>query len=301
MEGVMTREDVKPYWFQIPFDFTNSLSAQNNFIRLWDESKKDMWVHQRHPIAITENPSKFNRFHDLVENLCNYCTDSENVALLVGMKINESFNRRTAITQGAYTFKGQTWCKKPRGKVNTFWPIYDFSDADIWGAIAKNGWEYNKVYDFMYQKGVATKDMRVSALIHETSWHSIEFLQEFEPKTYEKFVRRVSGVSTFNHTFDMGDITPRELPFAFASWKEYRDYLLEHITKPEYRSLFRKRWEKQNDEGWYKVHVKEIIINDIDGTINANYRSKIRKQSREKVYHDRDAALYERYLEEKAQ
>ena len=25
MESVMRREDVKPYWFQIPFDFTNSL------------------------------------------------------------------------------------------------------------------------------------------------------------------------------------------------------------------------------------------------------------------------------------
>ncbi len=299
MESIMTREDVKPYWFQIPFDFTNSLSAKNNFIRLWDESAQDKWVHPRHPLAITENPSKFNRFHDLVENLCNYCTDDENVALLVGMKINESFNRRTAITQGRYTYKGQTWCKKPRDKVHTFWPIYDFSNEDIWTAIAKNHWTYNKVYDWQYQKSVSNKDMRVSALIHETSWHAIEFLQEFEPKTYERFVKRVAGVSTFNHSFDMGDIIPRELPFAFSSWQEYRDYLLVNITKPEYWDLFKRRWKNQDGDEWYKVHVKEIIINDIDGTINANKKSTMRKRSKVQEYHDRDEVLFNKWKEGK--
>ena len=34
MESIMRMPDVKPYWYQIPFDFTNSLSPEKNFIRL---------------------------------------------------------------------------------------------------------------------------------------------------------------------------------------------------------------------------------------------------------------------------
>ena len=124
---------------------------------------------------------------------------------------------------------------------------------------------------------------------------SIEFLQEFEPKTYDRFVRRISGVSTFAHAFDTGDVMPRELPFAFASWKEYRDYLLDKITQDQYKDLFRMRWKGQDGDEWYKVHVKEILVNDIDGTINGNARSKFRISTRREngYYRDRDRAEFE--------
>lgn len=295
MDSVMRREDVKPYWFQIPFDFTNSLSPQNNFVRVWDESIPEKWVHPKSDISIKENPSSEHRFHELVASLPMYCVDegTQNCAVLVGMRANESLNRRTAIMHGNARFRGETWCRSrdAKRKCQVFWPIYDFTTDDIWTAIAKNHWQYNRVYDFMYRWGVKKSAMRVSALIHETAWHSIEMLQEFERDTYNKFTERIPGVSTFNHSFDEGGIIPRKLPFAFKDWKEYRDYLLIHITKPEYWDLFRRRWANQNDDEWYKVHVQEIILNDIDGTNNANYASRRRKNEncgKNGVYHLRD-------------
>ena len=278
MERVMRMPEVEPYWYQIPFDFTNSLSAEKNFIRVWDEDAKDKWIHPQADISIKTNPSSYNRFHDLVKHLPAYCAQGgRSCAVLVGMRVQESLNRRMAIAHGKANFHGETWCQKATKTHQVFWPIYDFTNDDIWTAIGKNHWSYNKIYDFMYQYGVPKSKMRVSALIHETSWHSIELLQEFEQPTYNRFVSRVNGVSTFNHAFDEGGITPKELPFAFRDWKEYRDYLLEHLTQPQYRELFRKRWKEQDGDEWYKVHVKEIIINDIDGTINANAHSRIRK------------------------
>lgn len=152
----------------------------------------------------------------------------------------------------------------------------------------------------MYRWGTPKKDMRVSALIHETSWHAIEMLQEFEPKTYNRFIARVSGAHTFNHAFDEGEVIPRTLPFAFKDWKEYRDYLLIHITKPEYWDLFRKRWKGQDDEKWYKVHVKEIIINDIDGTVNQNYQYQVYSKGRlEGKYKNKDVEKFKAYMAEK--
>lgn len=297
MRKIMYMPEVKPYWFQIPFDFTNSLSADKNFIRVWDEEKSDMWVHPKDPIAIKENPSKYTRFHDLVSYLPEYCTESDNCAVLVGMRMLESLGRKMAITEGKSYFRGETWCQKKRGIIQVFWPCYDFSIDDVWTAIAKNGWEYNKVYDLQYRWGVSKQAMRVSALIHETAWHSIEMLQEFEVQTYNRFVKRVPGVSTFNHGFDEGGIVPRKLPFAFKDWKEYRDYLLEHITKPEYKDLFRRRWKGQDSEQWYKVHVKEIILNDIDGTNNANNRKRLDKDKKiaQGFYNNKDLAQFENW------
>lgn len=297
MTEIMESPDVKPYWYQVPFNFTNSLSATRNFLKVWDPEQKDLWVHKQHPLAITENPSKYDRFHPLSEDLHEYCTDADRCAVLVGIKCCESMHRRVMILNGKARYKGETWAKTPYGKTQTFWPIYDFTNDDIWTAIANNGWKYNRVYDWFYQKGVSKANMRVSALIHETAWHEIEFLQEFEPKTYNNFVRRISGVSTFNHCFEQG-IMPKELPFAFSDWKEYRDYLLEHITQEEYRDLFRRRWKNQNDEEFYKLHVREIIINDIDGTINANFCSNrsVQKKASDKVYRRRDAEDFEKWV-----
>ena len=300
MAELMQRPEVKPYWFQIPFMFTNTLSPEKNFLSIWNPEDRDKWIHEQHPLSIKENPCEANRFHPLVNELPDYCTDSANCAVLVGMRIVESLNRRVAITQHVAQFRGVTWCKKKNGRCQVFWPIYDFTHDDIWTAIGRNHWRYNRVYDLQYQWGVKKEAMRVSALIHETAWHSIEMLQEFEPDTYNKFIRRVSGVGTFAHTFDSGDIVPRQLPFAFASWKEYRDYLLVNIVKPEYHELFRNRWKNQDDDEWYRVHVKEVVLNDIDGTNNANARSRFRIRDKQSHYRQRDMEQFEQYMGEKA-
>ena len=296
MQEIMELPEVKPYWFQIPFDFTNTLSPEKNFVHVWNPEDRALWIHEQHPLSIKENPCSANRFHDLVNLLPACCTDSDHCAVLVGMRIMESLNRRVAITQHEARFKGVTWCKKKVGKCQVFWPIYDFTNDDIWTAIGRNHWAYNRVYDLQYQWGLAKEAMRVSALIHETAWHSIEMLQEFEPETYNKFIRRVNGVGTFAHTFDSGDILPRKLPFAVSSWLEYRDYLLVHLVKPEYHELFRNRWAKQTGDEWYRVHVKEIVLNDIDGTNNANARSRFRIREKTSVYRQRDHEQFEQYM-----
>lgn len=304
MDSIMRMPEVKPCWFQIPFDFTNSLSTTHNFVRVWDEKEEAKWIHPKADISIKENPSKYERFHDLVSYLPEYCTESENCAVLVGMRIAESLNRRMTIAHGKAYFRGETWCQKKRGKIQVFWPVYDFTNDDIWTAIAKNHWNYNKVYDLQYRWGLPKSSMRVSALIHETAWHSIEMLQEFERETYNRFTIRINGVGTFNHAFDEGGIMPKTLPFAFKDWKEYRDYLLIHLVKPEYWEHFRNEWKGQDSEEWYKIHVKECIINDIDGTINANAKSRIKKNDQtgnKGKYFKRDLEKFNQYMQGKEQ
>lgn len=143
MDKIMRMPEVSPYWFQIPFDFTNSLSPQSNFVRVWDKTQESKWIHQKADISIKENPSQYNRFHDLVTYLPEYCTESNNCAVLVGMRISENLGRRIAILNNNAFFNGETWCRKKQGKVQVFWPVYDFLDDDIWTAIAKNHWNFD--------------------------------------------------------------------------------------------------------------------------------------------------------------
>lgn len=277
MSEIMHREDVEPYWFQIPFDFTNSLSPQKNFIRVWDEKAKDLWIHPQSDISIKQFDYKSNRFHDLYKELQIAITKNQS-AVLCGMRIDESPARRILIVGKSAQYKGITWASALYGKkMRQFYPIYDFKREDIWAAIAKNNWEYNTLYDKQYRYGTPNWNMRCSALIHETAWYNILGLQEFEPETYNKFCKRVAGTSTFTHAFET-EVIPKELPFMFKDWKEYRDYLLYHLVKPEYWELFKTRWKSQISDDWYKIHVRECIINDIDGTINNNAKLRLRQK-----------------------
>lgn len=288
MDKVMRMPEVKPYWFQVPFAFPNNLSTKAETLMVWDPNEKEKWIHPQADIAITKSPidvsneSRDDAFYTLIRGLPEYCCEPEtkNCAVLVGMRISESLNRRATICHSEAQFRGETWCKMKKGKCQVFWPVYDFTDDDVWTAIAKNHWDYNKAYDLMYRWGVSRSNMRVSALIHETAWHSIEMLQEFEKNTYNRFTARISGTSTFNHAFDEGGIIPKDLPFMFRDWKEYRDYLLVHIIKPEHWEWFRNEWKNQDEERWYPIHVRELILNDTCGTINKNAKSRFHKDDK---------------------
>ena len=304
MDWVMHLPEVKPYWYQCPFDFPNNLSTKNKTLKAWDDEARDKWIHPLSDIGIHECPidltgvGRDDAFYKLIESLPTAITDKE-CAVLIGMRITESPARRLAIVQGNAKWHGQTWCSYPIKNMRKFWPIYDFTNDDVWTAIAKNHWKYNKVYDFMYQWGVPKNRMRVSALIHETAWHSIEMLQEFEPKTYNRFCARVPGTSTFNHTFDEGTILAAKLPIAFKSWKEYRDYLLQHIIPPEDRETYVKRWKNQEGDEWYQTHVNELILNDTCGTLNRNERIQMDRKKKIGKWDAKKETQFKQYMESK--
>lgn len=304
MSEIMHMPEVDPFWYQVPFDFPNNLSQENKTLKVWDDKAKDKWIHPLADIGIHDCPidldgkGRDDAFYVLIKWLPTYITQ-KNAAVLVGMRMSESPRRRMSITNTDAKWRGITWCTTEIGNTRKFWPIYDFSDSDIWTAIAKNHWKYNKVYDFMYQKGTPRRNMRVSALIHETAWTSMSDLQEFEPKTYNRFVARISGASTFGHVLTDDSLVPKTLPFAFKDWQEYRDYLLMHICPAEDRELYKKRWKNQEGDEWYRIHVKELILNDTCGTINQNHAYQEMSKVRLKKYEDKHKEEFKEYMEAK--
>jgi len=306
MHDVMYATDVAPWWFQIPFRMTNSLSATDDFLRCWNPADRAIWIRPQDPISVKENRLGVHLFEELIERLATACDtrDKQHVGVLVGMRMVESPQRRMSMGYGRSgphagaakeKFKGITWSRKPIQNTRVFWPIYDWTDQDVWTCIARNSLAYNRIYDLFFQHGLGGRDMRVSALIHETAWHSIRRLQELEPATYERYLVRVHGTNTFTHLGD--DVMPRTLPAPFASWREYREYLLVHLIEPKYHALFRKRWQRKSlntvgppgtdPDRWYKVHVKELLINDIEGKLSDNTRGSFKLADRKRTGHYR--------------
>lgn len=313
MSKIFAMPEVEPIWYQIPFDFPNNLSTAHGkeTLLIWDPAQKDKWVHPQSDISIKENPidmtneNRDKAFYTLMNKLPDFHVNknAKSCAVLSGMRTDESLHRRTAIMFGKATFRGETWARNKQSKnskCQVMWPIYDFLADDVWTAIAKNHWEYNKCYDLMYRWGVKKTNMRVSALIHETSWAAIQMLQEFEKDTYNRFCARINGVSTFNHAFDEGGVMPKELPFMFKDWQEYRDYLLVHLVEPKYWDHYKNEWKGQDGEEWYRCHVKEVILNDTCGTLNGNMASKLAttKKIKEGKFFDRALSEYKQFLKE---
>jgi predicted phosphoadenosine phosphosulfate sulfurtransferase len=268
MREVFYSPGIAPYWWQFPFRLTNATSHRRNYLHCWDPAARAVWMREPDPLSCRRNPlAPRDRFGFLIDHLPSCCNvaGKKHVAVLGGMRMAESMGRAIFMWAGPAAFAGIKWARR-RMVANTrvFWPIYDWQFADVWACIAKNRLPYNSIYDAFFRYGLTPAQMRVSALIHETSWHNIRQLQECEPATYERLVRRVPGISTFNHLID--DIVPHKLPAYFSGWRDYRDYLLVTLVAPQHHALFRRRWAKQHGDAWYKVHVGEVVLNDVDGT-----------------------------------
>lgn len=283
VKEVMSRDEVEPFWVQVPIFFPNSLSQGTPFITLWEEGKK--WMREKDPIAIKDNhvlePNiggevKLGFWYKYFERAAKNLFPDSPACFLGGMRAQESPARFTAVT-GAATYKDITYGKILNKKLNhyTFYPIYDWDVSDVWKAIHDNKWSYCKLYDEHYKYGVAIKDMRVSSLIHETALKNLFFLHELEKDTWNALNERMDGVNMAKHMDKDGMLMVSELPVMFKSWKEYRDFLTEKlITNDRYKSIFKSEWEKMDEtfselrtpDDLYKRQVVCVLAGDVEFT-----------------------------------
>lgn len=266
IEEMMLSPHVSPRWFQVPLLMTNATSHVDYFLDAWHEGSE--WVRPKHELAIHEtdgtHPRRFYSFFEWYEKQC-----TEPTAFLVGLRSKESLTRFRAVSNNP-GYSGVSWSTKTKSPhAFRFYPIYDWTFGDVWKFIADRGVKYNRVYDWLFAKhGVNMSTMRVSNLIHEKSFHALADLQEFEPETYERLLHRLSGVHCAAlYAKDKHVYSASERPPSFASWREYRDYLLAS-TPIDKAERFHTRFAKQkDDEATYQAQCKQLLLNDWENNI----------------------------------
>lgn len=309
VKKVMYREDVTPYWIQIPMVMTNNASSFERFSYIWKEGDEDKYIHPRDPISIKENKYNCSRFHEMFAAIFNKEFASMKSCYLAGVRAEESPKRLMSLTDVA-TYKWITWGKILNKKYEhyTFYPIYDWSYTDVWKAIHENGWEYNRVYDEMYRHGSNITDMRISNLHHETAVQSLLLVQEIEPETWQKIANKIQGANTIKHLKSESFKCPEVLPPMFESWKEYALYLTETIVQDEGNksNLLQKIASRSKiytgeeiSRVFYRTIINTILSSDWDFTKIANFEIRQEtnsyRQYKRGVY-KREMIRYAKYL-----
>ena len=265
------RDDVNLHWYQIPFREFNATSQQTEWLFCWDKAKKDIWIRPQEPNSIKINNYGTDRFKEIFDAIAGK-DFPEVTAFVSGVRAEESPVRTLAITTAPF-YKGITWGKKYKDTKNLlFYPIYDWSYTDIWKYINDLNCKYNIVYDFQYRYGIKVQHMRVSNLNHETAVNSLFYLQEVDAKLYNALVPRLPGVD-YAGKFGYDNYFIKEMPYMFKSWKEYRDYLLQHIVNKNRIAQFKSQLDKQDREfedlpqydNIVRAHINIILTNDWEG------------------------------------
>lgn len=281
---LLSNDGVTPYWYQVPFDLTNATSFDEYHFRAWETGVE--WMRPKDEQAIHSIDGDYpERFYDFMEWFERQQPAS--TAMMVGLRSKESMNRFRSVTENE-GYDGIPWTTATTGDdIYRVYPIYDWRFGDIWKYIDNNDLRYNRIYDYMYaDEGINKRNMRVSNLIHEKSYHALLKLRKYEPDTFSKLTERLDGVHFASiytgrkHALDVDD-----LPSAFDSWQEYRDFLLD-TTPSDKTDRFRDRFEQQPDhEEVYKAQCRQLLINDWEN--NVPVTGKGIDEDLERVWRDR--------------
>lgn len=265
-----------PLWFQIEFHLTNATSLTESQLISWEAGKHKIWMRSKKANSIQHKPwdvmkehirdkNKGFGFYDALEN---FQHSRENTAFLVGLRATESPNRWRAVSKNP-GYKNVFWCTKMKHGSASFYPLYDWNFHDIWKYIYDNKLKYSKIYDYMYKKGMGLQEIRVSSLIHEKSFKALVELPEFEPKTYDRLLKRIKGISVGNlYGKDSRMLRVSKLPKNFKTWMEYRDFLLATYPDPDKKWIFEKRFAKHLDNPYVaRQQCRQLILNDYENNL----------------------------------
>ncbi len=266
-------------WLQIEFHLTNATSfSESGQLVCWEAGKHKDWMRSKKGFAIQKrmwaledqtvrDKNKGFGFYDAIENY-EHCF--KNTAFLIGLRAAESPNRwRTMVKNPVKIGEKNVYWATKKGENLTMYPIYDWNTHDIWKYLYDNQLKYSKVYEHQFKKGYHFNEMRVSSLIHEKSFKSICELPEFEPKTYEKLVKRLKGIELAQETGkDAKLFRARTLPKNFKSWMVYRDFLLQTYPDESKKPIFVKRYAKHlNNEYVARQQCRQLILNDYENNL----------------------------------
>jgi predicted phosphoadenosine phosphosulfate sulfurtransferase len=266
VEWVMQQPNAISLWYQVPIFMTNAASHQQLFLWAWGEGES--WVRQKHPVAIHSiqgrHPRRFHKFNLWVgQNLRKMPGKSVSI---IGLRAEESPDRRFVM----FGEDSEMFWLRRKNEPHRAYPIIDWRYKDVWKFLIEGNYRYNRIYDKMYMLGHDIRTMRVSNLVHEKAFRCLTDLQELEPETYEKLENRLHGVHTAA-IYGREDLvySIKQLPLNFATWKEYKDFLLNSIH-PELKKLFEFQWSRfgdTDDVGACKYMVKRILLCDWEGNI----------------------------------
>ncbi len=233
------------YHICLPIALRNAVSVLQPKWICWEEESKDLWVRDipEDSINIHNCPFKFfvkgEEFEEFMIQFADWYQKKygNTVGCGVGIRTDESLNRfnTVAVQDKKIRYKDYHWTTKIKFNekyinVYNFYPIYDFSADDIWGAVSKLDLMYNEIYELMYKNGMSIYQQRLCQPFGDDQKNGLDQFKALEYETWAKILNRVNGVNFGNiycKTTALGNI--KTCKPNFMSWQEYVVFLLESI------------------------------------------------------------------------
>lgn len=176
------------YWYCIEVmhhSCLNMLENDESFI-CWDREKRDVWVREPPPFAITSHPAQLPRevwplyLHG--KTYQDFLARFRDGVHLTGIRASESLQRR------------QFLAKLPpsgiSGVQNTAAPLFDWTDDDIWLYLRTHNIGIPDAYLHLYAVGVSRNKLRISQFFSIDTVPSLARVAEFYPGLMERILRR---------------------------------------------------------------------------------------------------------------
>lgn len=227
----------KKYWLCLPISAACSVSMYEPRWIPWDEDKKDIWVRPMPQLGCVINehncPYEFIKgtkgFDARIHFSEWFASVYGKTAVLIGLRADESLTRRAIFTSQhrKHMHKNLVYSKTISKTITNFYPIYDWKASDVWTANAKQGFDYNKIYDLYYQAGLTIDQMRVASPFHLSGQENLKLYRVIDPNSWGKMVGRVNGCNfggIYGGTSAMGwrNISKPE----HFTWKQYAEFLI---------------------------------------------------------------------------
>lgn len=241
-------DEVKKYWVCLPIKAQCSTSMFQSFWQPWLKEEKEIWCRELPEGAINEDnfPFEFDykvSDYDFNIKFGKALARDKKVCFLIGIRTQESLHRYKAVTKndGANEYDGKRWTTILSKNLVNAYPLYDWLVEDVWAAYGKFGWEYNKIYDLMYQAGVPINAMRVASPFNDAAQESLKLYKVLDPNNWGKLIGRVNGVNftgLYGGTTAMGWKKIKKP--AHLTWKQYMEFLLNTLPEETRNKYLRK-------------------------------------------------------------
>ena len=166
-------------WFCLPFkqvSVIDHLSASESWIT-WEPGKEDVWMRDPPPYAIMKSPY----LHYPGE--MNYQTFGGRAfadgITMIGLRTSESLTRN------------QIFARMDKNHLSgKLYPIYDWTDDDVWLYIKERGLYFPEIYMRLYEAGVTKRNLRLCAFFGDCGTQGLRWIAETDGALWERIQRR---------------------------------------------------------------------------------------------------------------
>lgn len=161
------------------FNCFNELSNDESFI-CWDRYKEQVWVRRPPAFAIRNHKYLKPRIDTYQNFLTKRCKDG---MTMTGVRTAESIQRLQYIAAMSKTGKNTT-------KRHQIYPIYDWTDKDVWKFLMNEHVDIPNIYLYLWQIGTSKRQLRVSQFFSIDTAKSLVRMNEYYPDLMEKIIKR---------------------------------------------------------------------------------------------------------------